>query len=301
MDERIEAFQQAAAVLPPGLRARVLVLPGEEQGRVEEIRLRTGVPLSVVFPEGERSLGGGAVSTADLELLLERASGASIHAVLEQLRQGFVTAAGGHRIGFCGTTVTQGGEITFLRELSSACVRVARQFPGIARALAPQLFEEGRLQSTLILAPPGGGKTSVLRDLIRVVSEGEGVPAQRVGVVDPRGELGAAVRGRAQLDLGRRTDLLSACPKAQGLMLVLRSMSPQVLAVDEVTAGEDAAALLDAAGCGVALLATIHGRDRADLNRRALYRELLEAGVFRRLVTISGCGAARRYAVEVLE
>lgn len=301
MDGRASAFRQAAMVLPAGLRAQALALSEEEQRRVEELRLRTGEPMSVVLPGEERSLGGAAVRAEDLERLLERASGASVHAVLEQLRQGFVTVSGGHRVGFCGSAVVEQGEIVYLRELSSACVRVARQFPGIARALAPELLEGGLLQSTLILAPPGGGKTSLLRDLIRVLSEGEGVPAQRVGVVDPRGELGAAVGGRAQLELGRRTDLLTGCPKAPGLMLLLRSMNPQVLAVDEVTAQEDAAALLSAAGCGTALLATIHGRTRDDLTRRGLYRQLLAAGVFRRLVTITGSGSARKYAVETLE
>lgn len=301
MEHRISAFRQAAGVLPPGLRGQVMDLSWEDQGRGEELRLRAGFPVSVVFPEGERSLGGKCVEPEELELLLERASGASVHSVLEQLREGFVTIAGGHRIGFCGTTVVEQGGITFLRDLSSACVRVARQFPGLAREVAPRLFEDGVLQSTLILAPPGGGKTSLLRDLIRTLSDGEGVPAHRIGVVDPRGELGAAFRGKAQLDLGSRTDLLNACPKAQGLLLLLRSMNPQVLAVDEVTAPEDVLALLDAAGCGVALLATVHGGDRGDLKRRKLYRDLLSAGVFRRLVTIAGRGAQRRYSVEVLE
>lgn len=301
MEHRIRAFQQAARVLPTRLRELALALPQEDQGRGEELRLRLGFPMSVVLPEGEQILGGEGVTHGELDLLLERASGASVHAVLEQLREGFVTVEGGHRIGFCGTAVVEQGRITFLRDLSSVCVRVARQFPGIARTVAPQIFEDGELQSTLILAPPGAGKTSLLRDLIRTLSDGDGVPALRVGVVDPRGELGATFQGVPQLELGRRTDLLNACPKTQGLMILLRAMNPQVLAVDEVTAPEDVQALLNAAGCGVSLLATVHGGSREDLKRRELYRELMAAGVFRRLVTIKGSGAQRRYDVEVLQ
>ena len=301
MEHERDAFLQAASVLPPELRLRALALSPEERGRTEELRLRTGWPMTAVLPEGERSLGGPAVSPQDLQRLLELASRASVHAVLSQLREGFVTVAGGHRVGLCGTAAVEDGRVLTLRSLSSACVRIARQFPGVSRKIAGALLEEGRLQSTLILAPPGAGKTSLLRDLIRTVSEGDGVPPLRVGVADQRGELGAAFQGVPQLELGRRTDLLDGCPKAQGLMMLLRAMNPQVLAVDEVTAPEDVRALADAGGCGAALLASLHGSGREDLGRRALYRDLMETGLFRRLVTIRREGPVRRYHVEVLE
>lgn len=166
--------------------------------------------------------------------------------------------------------------------------------------MIPVLCDGGRFASTLILAPPGMGKTTLLRDLIRALSSGEGCPPHRVSLADERGEVAALYRGVPQLDVGPGTDVMEGCPKAMALMLLLRGMGPQVLAADEITAPEDVKALLTAAGCGVSLLATAHGESREDLRRRPLYRPLLEEGIFRRLVLIDGQGDARRYRVEVL-
>lgn len=300
MEERVRAFQQSVQVLPRNLREAAMELPCEIQGLAEEIRLRLGYPMTVLAGNQEFILRNDPVTGENLECLMERASQASVHAVLNQLREGFISIEGGHRIGFCGTTVVERGEITFLRNLSSATIRIARQFPGIAQCIVGKLFEGGQFQSTLIAAPPGFGKTSLLRELIRTLSEGECGSGIRVGVVDPRGELGAAVNGVCQLDLGRRTDLLHACPKAKGIMMLLRTMNPQIIAMDEITQPEDIYAILEAAGCGAALLATVHGRNRTELTQRSLYRDLLESGIFKRIIFIQSGGNDRRYTVEEL-
>ena len=296
-----EAYRQAAQVLPRRLRQEALGLPQEEQEQAEELRLRAGWPMTAVLPEGERPVGGPPVEPEELEQLVEIASRASVHAVLDQVRRGYLTIPGGHRIGLCGEAVMEGGEIRTLRRLSSASVRVARQVKGASAPVLDGLCPGGRLESTLILAPPGQGKTTLLRDIIRRVSEGEGCLPLRVAVADERGEVAALYGGRPQLDVGRRTDVAEGCPKAQGLMLLLRAMNPQVLAVDEITAPEDAAALRTAAGCGVTLLATAHGAGREDLTRRPLYRGLLEEGMFRRLVEITRREGRREYRVEELK
>ena len=301
MEHNQQAYEQAARVLPIRLRQEALSLPPADRGRAEELRLRCGQPLTAVLPEGERTLGREPVTGRDLEQLLELASRASVHTVLDQMRRGYLTVEGGHRVGLCGTAVLRGGEIFNLRNLSSASVRVARQGLGAAEPVWDKLTgPDGCLESTLILAPPGAGKTTLLRDLIRMASDGVHMAPQRVGVADERGEIAALWNGRPQLAVGRRTDVLEGCPKAQGLMMLLRAMNPQILAADEVTAPEDVRALVTAAGCGTALLATAHGRDREDLTRRPLYRELMEARVFRRLVYIRPQQGARRYEVEGL-
>ncbi|MCH1979527.1 Uncharacterized protein conserved in bacteria [uncultured Flavonifractor sp.] len=297
---REQAYRQVVGVLPPRLRQEAFSLPLQDQCRAEELRLRVGQPMSAVFPEGERPLGGEPVRAGELEQLVEIASRASVHAVLDQLRRGYLTVEGGHRIGLCGTAVLREGEIHSLRQLSSAAIRVARQVRNASDPVLGRLCPGGKLVSTLILAPPGAGKTTLLRDLVRRVSDGDGCQPRRVSLMDERGEVAALYSGCPQLDVGSRTDVMEGCPKARGLMLLMRAMNPQVLAVDEITAPEDVAALRTAAGCGVTLLATAHGNSREDLERRPLYRALMEAGIFQKLLLIRREGAGRSYQIEEL-
>ena len=293
-------FLQAAALLPPALRRQAEALDRERQGRTEELRLRAGRPMTAVLPEGERPLSGEPVCQEELYAVLEIATQASAHAALERVRSGFFTVRGGHRIGICGTAVVKDGAVANLRQLSSLSIRVAREVRGAAAPVLDRLWSGGAFQSTLLLSPPGGGKTTLLRDLIRALSDGEGHPALRVGVADERGELAAMYQGVPQLAVGGHTDVLDGCPKGTALLMLLRGMNPQVLAADEITAPEDAAALEMASNCGVALLCTAHGRDLEDLQTRPLYRRLLEEKLFRRLVVIGRDGGARTYRVEEL-
>ncbi len=300
MDKRA-AWEQAAEALPKSLRDSLARLDGRRLVEAEEFRLRRGFSMTVLLPEGELEAGGPAVDEEHLRQTLENATQSSAHTVLDRVRRGFVTLRGGHRIGLCGTAVCKDGEIVTLRELSSLNIRVARQIRGQAVPLLPRLTEEGRFLSTLILAPPGAGKTTLLRDLVRALSDGEGIAPHRVGVADERGEIAALWRGEAQLDAGRRTDVMDGCPKALGLSILLRGMNPQVLAADEITDPADVEAVVRAAGCGVELIATAHGSGLESMRRRPIYRDLLSAGVFRRLVLIERTGARRTVRVEELQ
>ena len=203
---------------------------------------------------------------------------------------------GGFRVGLCGTAVMKEGVNTNLRDLTSAAIRIGREHPGVGEAVVPQLLRDGAYQKTLILSPPGGGKTTLLRDLTRRLSDG----GRRLALVDERGEVAVCWRGEPQMDVGAMTDVLDGCPKSLGIPMVLRAMNPQIIAVDEITAREDIRAMALAVGCGVGLLATIHASTVEELREKPLYRQLLEDRVFRLAVRIENRAGQRTYTVEEL-
>lgn len=266
--------RRIAALLPEGLYPTEL--RREEWTNIQEIRLRTGHRPTILRGTGERSYGNRIVTGEDLQMLLQRVSDSSPYAVRSTLRQGFVTAGGGIRIGFCGEAVTEGGSIFSLHALSSASLRLPREVRGIAE---PYISD---FRSTLILSPPGGGKTTLLRDMVRMLSEA----GRRVALLDERCEVAGCVDGAPSFDMGRRTDILSGGNKTEGTALLLRNMNPEILAMDEITTEEDCRACEAVFGCGAALLATAHAANLSDLQRRKVYEPLLSRGVFFRFLFI---------------
>lgn len=253
------AWKELLGILPQRLRGDV-----DRVGResLQELRLRMGAPPELVTGDGSSWLPG-AVTREELSFVVNAASRYSPWSA-STVAQGYLTAPGGHRIGLCGEAICRNGSFDGIREVSSLCIRVARDFPDLA----------GRVStlpgSILILGAPGWGKTTLLRDLIRHRGERE-----QVAVVDERGELFPLGFSR-----GRRVDVLTGCPKAEGIGAVLRTMGPNAIAVDEITEEGDCLALLRAVGCGVSLLATAHALSINDLRSRRIYAALLENRVF---------------------
>ena len=293
-------------LLPAELAALVRALPASVLDGLEEIRVRQGRPLEIghdggyafVTPDGALSADPAAGYRPDERLcarLLERITNHSLYAMEEELRRGFVTVPGGHRIGLAGRTVLEGGAVRGLRDIGAFNIRIARERRGAAARLLPHIADRARrsVLSTLIVAPPQQGKTTMLRDIVRTVSYGDwpmpearGWPARKVGVVDERSEIAACVRGVPVFDVGPRTDVLDACPKAEGMMMLLRSMSPELLAADEIGRPEDADAIREAAHAGVPVIATAHAGGLEDARGRTTIRRLLDEGAFAAVVEL---------------
>lgn len=296
-------LQEILPYLAPSLRAILVQLPPSKVQGLEEIRIRKNRPLAVRFDRGEFFLdargnpvaatsGAYCVSGEDLWKTVQLISQSSVYAFEEEFRRGYLTLPGGHRVGFTGKAVLEGGEIKTLCDLSSLNFRIARAVPGAADPLLPYVLNlrEARVYHTLIISPPRAGKTTILRDLIRQLSCGVPhlkFPGLNVGVVDERSELASCFAGVPQHDLGPRVDVLDHCPKAAGMMMLLRSMSPQVVATDEIGRLEDVAALWEMVNTGVSILTTAHASCWEELEQRPCLQDLISRRVFQRYVFLS--------------
>lgn len=282
-----DCVRQAMQVCPAQVITAVTSLCERPQLRLEELRFRVGNPVTVLAQGREWSLSlDGRLLCADaamLQSIVARATDYSIYSAQEQLKQGFCTLPGGHRLGVCGSAVTISGEITSLQAFSALNLRIARQVRGCADAVSREIWQHP--ESTLLLGPPGCGKTTLLRDLIRQLSDRYRF---RIGLIDERGELAASRDGVPQFSVGACTDVLSGCGKEQGIYLLLRSMRPEWIALDELSALGDVEAICRASYCGVRFLATAHAWSKEDLQKRPVYRALLDSRIFGNLAVIDG-------------
>lgn len=229
------------------------------------------------------------VTRKELMETVEYLSGYSLYAYEDELRQGFLTIQGGHRVGVAGKVILEQGRIRSIRHISFLNIRLSHQVTGCADKVLPYITDKGEVCHTLIISPPCCGKTTLLRDVVRQISNGnEWCCGKTVGVVDERSEIGGSCQGVPQNDLGIRTDVLDCCPKAEGMMMLIRSMSPQVVAVDEIGNYEDIHAIESVLHCGCRLIATVHGSSVEDIKRKPLLQRLVQEQIFDRYIILSG-------------
>lgn len=285
-----------AWMLPEPVRS-ILTESGIMEKDLREIRFRTGRGLMVETAEGEFLLDkkgrqvfseGEAycVSETDIKSALELLTGYSVYAFEEEMRQGYFTVEGGHRIGVAGRAVVENGRVQRLGYISFLNFRVAHACMGCSEELFRRLYGDGQYYHTLLFAPAGCGKTTFLRDLIRLLSNA----GLRVGVADERSELAACHYGVPQHDLGLRTDVMDGCPKAEAMGMLLRSMTPQILVADEIGMEADVFAIRAAAGCGCKVVASAHGGSFEDLIRNPVLRTLWEERRFERYICLEKRG-----------
>lgn len=298
-------------ILPSSLRGLIECGARAAGDNLEEIRLREGRPVSLVTSDGDFFLSPDGRITGDygtayrlgrdeMSRTFQLISASSVYAWEEELKNGFLTLRGGHRVGLAGRTVIESGRIRTIKHIAGLNLRLAREVRGAADLVIPFLVHAGGIHHTLILSPPQAGKTTLLRDIIRQISEGVprlGFAGAKVGLVDERSEVAACYEGVPQKDVGPRTDVLDACPKAEGMMLLIRSMSPQVIAADELGRAEDADAVMEAIHSGVAVLTTAHGATVDEIWRRPAFARLAAFGVFQRAIVLgrsSGPGTVEK-------
>jgi len=258
--------------------------PKELLQKATEIRFRAGYGCSMTCGDGNYAVNGISVNSEDIETLFSEICRGASYRFEKQIENGYIPLPGGHRVGICGTYTEDENGLVRVGDLSSLNFRVCREIQGIAEKLFPKLLCENRFCSTLIVSEPCGGKTTLLTDLIRVLSS----HGYRTAVVDERGEIAAVYKGVAQKDLGPLADVMDGYPKPYGMMIALRTLSPQVLACDEVGTAEETERMLEAMNAGVPILVTAHAKDEEELFNRPQIKRLIDAGAISKVVLLKG-------------
>ncbi|MDD2628938.1 MAG: stage III sporulation protein AA [Limnochordia bacterium] len=302
MSSQLRFQQEVLPVLAPRLREIVSSIPQGLKTTMEELRLRAKRPLGVVFNRGDGFLDsagqfvtephkGYLLTSEDLSTTVELVSQHSIYAYIEEMRHGYITISGGHRVGLCGRAVVENRRVVLLKDIKSLNIRISRQIIGTADPIMHRIvLGPQQVLSTLIVSPPGCGKTTLLRDIARQLSTGIprlGFTGVQVAVADERSEIGGCYQGVPQNDLGPRTDILDGCPKAAGITMLLRSMGPRVIITDEIGSQEDARAIQEALLAGVSIMATAHGSNIEEVARRFEIRQEFLTKSFQRVIILS--------------
>ncbi|WP_066365718.1 stage III sporulation protein AA [Neobacillus fumarioli] len=275
--------------LPKSIASHIGQIPPNQKDELEEIRVRINRPIEITVSGCPPCFLPYIVTADDAFHLMNKISHFSIYTLEEELKQGYITIAGGHRIGLAGKVILEGGKVKAIRDISSFNIRIAREKIGAGEPMIPYIFQGGWM-NTMVIGPPQTGKTTLLRDFARIISTGikaQGIQASKVGLVDERSEIAGCVNGIPQLTFGPRLDVLDACPKAEGMMMMIRSMSPDVLIVDEIGRKEDAEAIQEAVHAGIKLLMTTHGSSLEEIKKRPSLQEILKQQIFERFIVLN--------------
>ncbi len=262
---------------------------------LQEIRCRAEKPLLLIY-KGQEYIPKikYTVTKEDIRRILEYISHYSLYAYEHDMKQGFITIEGGHRVGMTGQVIIENGQVKNIRHISSLNIRISHEILGCADVVLPYIIDENSLYHTMIISPPRCGKTTLLRDLIRQISDGDYYrKGKTVGVVDERSEIGGCYKGIPQNQLGIRTDILDNCPKAEGMLMLIRSMGPEVIAVDEIGTAEDVHAVDYAMHCGCKMIATVHAKTLDELKNKPLLGRFMTEKRFERYILLGRGGTVQ--------
>ena len=268
-------------------------LTNEELELLEEIRVRNNLPLICKIGQADKVLNY-KILTEDINYIFQKICENSIYTYQNQIANGYITIQGGNRVGIVGTAVLHEDKVTNFNYISGLNFRISRQILGCSNSIMQKIInkEQNTIYNTLIISMPGMGKTTLLRDIIRNISNGiEGlIDGANIAVIDERGEISATFKGIMQNDLGIRTDVVNDIPKHIGMRLAIRSMSPKVLAADEIGSKEDSEAINYAMCCGVKGIFTAHGESIEDVCKNPELKELINNKTIERVVLIKNSG-----------
>lgn len=264
---------------PPELTEKILLLGTSD---LQEIRIVSGKSCSVQ-KNGILIDTHITLSSQELNKIVESMCRGSLYAMQTSLVKGYLTLGGGHRVGVCGKTVTENGKITHLTDISAICIRISREVKGAADEIMEYLCHEGKLYNTLIISPPGCGKTTVLRDIARQLGN-----RCKVCIADERSEIAASRGSSATHDVGKYTTVMDCVPKGEGIMMLLRAMSPEIIITDETGREDEEKAISELINCGAKIITTAHGYSERDILKRKYLGSLVENGVFERIIVLSG-------------
>ncbi|HHU16907.1 MAG: stage III sporulation protein AA [Anaerovoracaceae bacterium] len=284
--DSLNGLDKILAKLPLDIGDQIMSLPVSIRNNMEEIRIRNGYPVRFFSSGNEyelKSISSNIIDQYMINNIFNSLLNYSIYAYQEELANGYITIEGGHRVGICGRTVMDNGKVKTIKQISSINIRRSREIIGVSNSCMRYLMKEKhQIYNTIIVSPPKCGKTTLLRDMIRNLSN----MGFQVGVCDERSELSGMYNGRTSFDLGTRTDIMDGCPKEKGMIMLIRSMSPDIIATDEIGKKEDGHAIEAAVCAGVSLLTTIHGSNYRDVINSGI-GELVQNGVFERLIFLS--------------
>jgi len=275
-------------LFPDHLASKLKQETMKQQNPLEEIRLRIGDAVELIFLNSIVRLDQYHFTSEDSMYLLNQLSEHSLYRMQQELKEGYITTTGGHRVGLAGAVVTSSGTIKQIQHITFFNIRIAKEMKGIANELLTYLRDGKTYYNTLLIGVPQTGKTTILRDLARLISNGhDQIPSYKVGIVDERSEIAAAYQGIPQHDIGKRTDVMDACPKADGLMMMIRSMSPDVLMADEIGSLKDVQALTEAMTAGVTIFSTVHGNSLSTVKKRPTLEKIFSLKMFSRYIVLS--------------
>lgn len=315
-EKEVKLYNNILKYLSPNLNNILYNIPDCYKEKIEEIRLRSGRPLMVYFNGHDYFITQESelrnkfqtdcyiVDKKEIEKVFQLISNYSVYAFEEEIKNGFITIKGGHRVGISGKVIYKENDVFTMKNISSLNIRLAREKIGVSDNIMRYLiYDKNKIYNTLIISPPQCGKTTLLRDIIRNVSDGMekyNFTGLKVGIIDERSEISNVFQGYPQKDVGIRTDILDSCKKEDGFKMMIRAMSPNVIATDELGGKEDMKAIYEALKAGVKIIATVHGDDIEDIMTKPYLDQIINEKIFERIIVLDnskGVGTDRKSVV----